>query len=185
MQNSKLVAQRRERLGKGGARETRRQSQVPVVVYGKNRETLHASMDSHDLGMALTRHARILDVELEGEQPLSCLIRDIQRHPVTEELLHVDLLVVAAEDVVRTELPVKLKGSPVGVKQGGQVRRLLHKVTVDCKVAELPSFYEVDVTRLEAGRNLLVKDIRREGIRLLNPDHVAVVQITKPRVSTS
>lgn len=185
MQSSKLAAISRDRLGKGGARETRRQAMVPVVVYGKGQETRHFAVKAHDLGLTIDHHARILELEVEGGSSVNGLIRDIQRHPVTDEILHMDLLLVSDEDVVRTELPIRLKGSPVGVKQGGQVRSLLHRVTVDCKVADLPTFFEVDVTTLQAGRNLLVKDIKREGLRVLNPDHVAVVQITKPRVSTT
>lgn len=182
MQSMKLLASRRERLGKGGARETRRQSLVPVVVYGKEHETTHFAVPSHELGQALAHHARIFELEIEGGDSIKGLIREIQRHPVTDEVVHMDLLAVSPDDVVRTELPIKLNGSPRGVKQGGMVRRLLHKVRVDIKAADVPSFFEIDITNLEAGRNLLIKDLKRDDMRLLNPDHVAVVQITKPRV---
>jgi large subunit ribosomal protein L25 len=108
-------------------------------------------------------------------------VRDIQRHPVNEQVVHVDFMVVQPDQKVTTELPVRLNGNPIGVKQGGQVRRLLGRVKVNCAVADLPSFFDIDITNLEAGRNLLVKDLGSEKIRLLNPDHVAVVQITKAR----
>lgn len=176
-----LDAQPRERLGKGGARTTRRGNMVPVVVYGQKQETLHLSVKAHDLEMALAKHARMVDLHADGKA-LTCLIRDIQRHPVSEEVLHVDFLVVSPDQKVNTDLPVRLLGNPVGVKQGGQLRRLMGKVKVSCTASTLPDFFDIDVTELEAGRNLLVKDLHTDAIRLLNPDHVAVVQITKARL---
>ncbi|MFZ5425712.1 MAG: 50S ribosomal protein L25 [Thermodesulfobacteriota bacterium] len=175
-----LEAVSRDRLGKGGARTTRRADMVPVVVYGKDQETRHLSVKAHDLDMMLAKHARLVDVKV-ADATLPCLIRDIQRHPVTEEVLHVDFMAVTPDQTVVTELPVQLLGNPIGVKQGGQVRKLLSKVKVSCKVSELPSFFDVDITNLEAGSNLLVKDLRGLGLKLLNHDHVAVAQITKMR----
>jgi large subunit ribosomal protein L25 len=176
-----LEALNRDRLGKGGARQTRRDKLVPVVVYGQKQETRHFAVKAHDLEMALARHARVIDLATGDGKVQSCLIRDIQRHPVSEHVLHVDFMVVESGQRVTTELPVRLVGNPIGVKQGGQVRRLLAKVRVNCVVADLPSFFDIDITNLEAGRNLLVKDLGSEAIHLLNPDHVAVVQITKMR----
>ncbi|MBI5828123.1 MAG: 50S ribosomal protein L25 [Chloroflexi bacterium] len=171
----------RERLGKGGARQTRRQKLVPVVVYGQNQETRHLAVKAHDLSMALAKHTRLFDLTAGDGAVTSCLVRDVQRHPVSEDVVHVDFLVVQAGQRVTTELPVRLLGTPIGVKQGGQVRKLMARVRVSCQVAELPSFFDIDITNLEAGRNLLVKDLSTEQLRLLNPEHVAVVQITKMR----
>jgi large subunit ribosomal protein L25 len=170
----------RERLGKGGARQQRLKSMVPVVVYGRNQETRHLAVKAHDLQMALSRHARLIDLQTEGGV-LPCLVREVQRHPVSEEVIHADFMVVQPSQRVTLDLPVRLVGNPIGVKQGGQVRKLMAKVRVSCLVADLPSFFEIDITNLEAGRNLLVKDLSTEQMRLLNPDHVAVVQITKMR----
>jgi large subunit ribosomal protein L25 len=176
-----LEALNRERLGKGGARTTRRGALVPVVVYGKNLETRHFSVKAHALDMALQHHARVLELKTDDGACLNCLIRDIQRHPVSESVLHVDFMVVDNDQRVVTELPVVLLGNPIGVKQGGQVRKLLAKVRVSCKVSDLPTFFELDITNLEAGGNMLVKDLSTPTVKLLNAEHVAVVQITKMR----
>jgi len=175
-----LEALNRDRLGKGGARQTRRGDLVPVVVYGRNQETLHLAVKAHDLDMLLARQERLVDLQAGGEV-LPCLIRDIQRHPVSEKVVHADFMTVTPDQKVATDLPVRLLGNPVGVKQGGQVRRLMAKVRVACQVSDLPHYFDIDITNLEAGRNLLVKDLHQEHIRLLNPDHVAIVQITKAR----
>jgi len=176
-----LEAVSRDRLGKGGARTTRRGEMVPVVVYGKDQETRHLAINAHELTMTLARHARLVELKTADGLQLSCLIRDVQRHPVTEGVLHVDFLAVTPDQTVVTELPVQLLGNPIGVKQGGQVRKLLSKVRVSCRVSELPTFFDVDITNLEAGSNLLIKDLRKLGLKLLNHDHVAVAQITKMR----
>jgi large subunit ribosomal protein L25 len=183
MATATLSAQTRQRLGKGGARQARLQKTVPAVIYGGAEDNRHLTLDAHELGLALDHHARIIEVQVDGA-PVRCLVREVQRHPVSEQVLHLDLLRVTDGDPVRTLLPLRLLGSPVGVKQGGQVRRLLHKVRVECDPATLPDFYDVDITRLEAGRTLLLRDIAREGIRLLGNQQVAVVQITKPRAKS-
>ncbi|MFA7331572.1 MAG: 50S ribosomal protein L25 [Candidatus Delongbacteria bacterium] len=176
-----LEALNRDRLGKGGARTTRRGELVPVVVYGKNLETRHLSVKAHALEMALQHHARVVELKTADGALHNCLIRDIQRHPVSEAVLHVDFMAVENEQRVVTELPVVLIGNPIGVKQGGQVRRLINKVRVSCKVSDIPAFFEIDITNLEAGGNVLVRDLGTPTLKLLNPDHVAVVQITKMR----
>jgi len=176
-----LEALNRDRLGKGGARQHRLNHLVPVVVYGQNQETRHLAVKAHDLKLALSKHARLIDLQTADGGVLSCLVREVQRHPVSEDVVHVDFMVVKSDQKVVTELPVRLLGNPIGVKQGGQVRKLMAKVRVNCQVADLPSFFDIDITNLEAGKNLLVKDLSTEQMRLLNPDHVAVVQITKMR----
>jgi large subunit ribosomal protein L25 len=176
-----LEALNRDRLGKGGARQSRMKNLVPVVVYGQNQETRHLAVKAHDLEMLLSKQVRLVDIKCDDGAVLPCLVREIQRHPVSEVVIHVDFLVVQETQRVTINLPVRLSGNPVGVKQGGQVRKLMTKVKVNCQVKDLPSFFEIDITNVEAGRNLLVKDLSTETIRLLNPDHVAVVQITKAR----
>jgi large subunit ribosomal protein L25 len=176
-----LEALNRDRLGKGGARQHRLKKLVPVVVYGQNQETRHLAVHAHDLQLALGKHARLIDLKTDDGATLACLVREVQRHPVSEDVVHVDFMVVKGDQRVTTDLPVRLLGNPIGVKQGGQVRKLMAKVRVSCLVSDLPSFFEIDITNLEAGKNLLVKDLGTEQLRLLNPDHVAVVQITKMR----
>lgn len=183
MATATLAAQPRERLGKGGARQARLRKTVPAVVYGGAGENVHLTMDAHELEIALKHHARILEVRIDGGVE-RCLVREVQRHPVTEDAVHVDLLRVVDGRPVRTVLPIRLDGSPIGVKQGGMVRRLLHKMTVECDPAHLPDFFAIDITKLEAGRTLLVKDLLRDDMRVMNNGQVAVVQITKPRAKT-
>ncbi len=184
MEIQKLELNPRERLGKGAARQVRKRADVPVVVYGKDRDTEHYSVNAHDLETALAHHARLLQLNQGKKQLGVCLVREIQRHPVSEDVMHADFYSVQPEDKIQLQLPVRLTGRPVGVKQGGQVRTLLHRVNVECKTADLPMFYEIDITRLEAGSTLLVRDLPLGDIKVLNHEHVAVVQITKPRDKT-
>lgn len=183
MATATLAAQPRERLGKGGARQARLNKTVPVVVYGGEGENVHLTLDAHELELAMNHNARIIEVQVGGKSE-RCLVHAVQRHPLTENVEHMDLLRVADGKPVRTVLPIKLKGSPLGVKQGGQVRTLLHKVKVECDPAKLPDFYTIDITNLEAGRTLLVKDLVLDGVTVLNGERVAVIQITKPRAKT-
>ena len=176
-----LQAIDREKVGKGAARSLRRDSKVPVVLYGNKVETSHHAVDAKELDTALLHHARVIVLAVEGKEPVKAVIREIQRHPVSEEVRHVDLLAVQDEDVVTLRIPVRHVGNPVGVKQGGQLRQLITRLEIRCKAVNIPSFVEVDITNLEAGRNMLVKDLPAADYEFVAPPHVAVMQITKPR----
>ncbi len=176
-----LQASNREKVGKGASRSLRRDNMIPVVVYGSKVETTHHAVDAKELDTALLHHARVIMLAVEGKEPIKAVIREVQRHPVTEEVRHVDLLAVQDDDVVTLRIPVKHIGNPVGVKQGGQLRQLVTKLEISCKAIDIPSFVEVDITNLEAGRNLLVKDLPKAAYTFIAPPHIAVMQITKPR----
>jgi large subunit ribosomal protein L25 len=176
-----MNAQMRETRGKGGARQTRRDGRVPVVMYAKSHAVSHVSIDAKEFDTMIKKQHRILLLEGEGLEKTMCLIHEVQRHPVSEKVIHADFLVVQEDEVVCTKLPIRLVGEAVGVKEGGQIRQLLHYMKVECKIADLPSFFDVDITERHADSTMLVRDLDVEGMEVLNDSHLAVMQMTKPR----
>jgi large subunit ribosomal protein L25 len=176
-----MDAQMREIRGKGGARQTRRDGRVPIVVYARGLDSKHLSIDAKEFDTLILKKHRKFTMKGDGIDETLCVIQDLQRHPVSMKVIHADFIAVTPETVLITKLPVALTGEPVGIKEGGQVRQLLHYVQVECKVELLPPVYEVDTTECHASTTLLVRDLPVGEMKILNDSHLAVMQVTKPR----
>ena len=111
-ERTKLIAEARNSFGKGSSRQLRRAGRVPAVAYGHGTDPVHMSVDAHELFLAIKGQANaLLDVELDGEKML-VLVKDIQRHPISRDYLHADLLRVKRGEKVQVEVPVEVIGEP-------------------------------------------------------------------------
>ncbi len=186
MSSVTLKASPREATGTNASRRVRVSENIPAVYYKGSEEPLSLQVNAKEFGNALKEHHRVVSLELDGKTYENCLIREVQRHPVTGEVTHIDFQGLEAGKTIRVTLPIQFNGSPIGIRQGGQVRRLLHKATISVKPEHLPRFIEVEVAQLEASQTMLVRDLPvNENYKLLVPDHVAVIQVTKPRAATA
>lgn len=153
--NPILVATTRTEFGKGAARRARRAQMVPGVVYGHG-ETTHLDLPEHDLFLIVRGNKNALvELKIDGTSQLA-LVKDIQRHPVKRNLLHVDFLAVKAGEKVDVEVAIVV----VGEAAPGTVYNVEeHTVTVKAPATEIPESIEVDVTGLEAGTVVRVSDL--------------------------
>lgn len=182
MERSILKATLRDRLGKGPSRRDRMDESFPAVYYRGQDAPRHIRINSHEFGLLMKQQVRVVTLEIEGETVKDCLIRDIQRHPVTGAVLHVDFQGMIPGRKVRVRLPIAFVGNPIGLRQGGQIRKLLHFARIACLPEAVPTAVQVDITTMEAGTTKLVRDLPvNPDYTLLVPDHLAVIQITKPR----
>ena len=152
----KLSAVARTNFGKGSARQARRDGRVPAVVYGHGAEPVHFTVDAHELFLAIKGQANaLLSIELDGEDILA-LVKDIQRHPLSRQLVHADLLRVNKGEKVDVEVPVELVGeSAVGTRAYVEILHLL----VKAPATHLPEVITVDVEGREDGAHVTVADI--------------------------
>lgn len=160
-----LAAARRDELGSGPARRLRKQGRVPAVLYGHGVEPTPISLDARELYHALHTPAGLnvlIRLELDGAEHLT-VPREVQRHPVRDDLLHVDLLAVSAEQRITAEVPVHLVGEE-DVEPGGIVSQMLHTLPVRAPVLAVPNYLEVDLS----GRG--IGDVVRAGDVPLPPD---------------
>lgn len=153
--NPILVATTRTEFGKGAARRARRAQMVPGVVYGHG-ETTHLDLPEHDLFLIVRGNKNALvELKIDGTSQLA-LVKDIQRHPVKRNLLHVDFLAVKAGEKVDVEVAIVV----VGEAAPGTVYNVEeHTVTVKAPATDIPESIEVDVTGLEAGTVVRVSDL--------------------------
>jgi large subunit ribosomal protein L25 len=187
MATVKLKVLPRTDLGKQGAKRTRAGGSVPAVLYGEQLDTRSLSIDGHDLRVALSTPSGrnvILQLNLEGEEGTTrAVIREMDRDPVTREILHVDLQRISENRPVIMHVPVTLVGESLAVKEGrGILDHTMRQLEVKCLPRDIPEHIEVDISSLEVKHAIHVREIEAEHLELLdNPDR-PVVEVLQPTI---
>lgn len=154
--NPILVAQTRSEFGKGAARRARRASLVPAVVYGHGGDPLHLDVPGHELFLIVRGNANALvELKIDGKSQLA-LVKDVQRHPVSRNILHADFLAVKAGEKVDVEVPLVLVGEAAPATQAAIEE---HTITVKASATAIPESIEVDITGLVAGTVVRASDL--------------------------
>ena len=157
-----VKAQGREGRGKNEARRLRKTGAIPAIVYGASKAPVPVSVDPKQIFRILksdSGHNTIFDLEMDGENTKAMIV-DWQTEPIKGALLHIDLKRIAMDKKLTVTVPILLKGEAVGVKQqGGIMEQLLREVEIECLPADIPAHIDVDVTNLEFGHVLRVKDL--------------------------
>jgi large subunit ribosomal protein L25 len=175
----------REGTGKGAARSLRRQGQVPAVIYGHGREPISLSLNARDLDKLLGHiqaESTVIDISVGG-QTAKTLIREIQRHPIKRQILHVDFQALVAGEKVTVSIPIVLNGIPEGVRlEGGVMDQTLRELEIEVDPANIPDHAELDVTNMVIGDSLHVSDIKLpEGVEILDDPETSVAVLAAPR----
>lgn len=185
MENTKLIAKKRDLEGSSNARRIRGAGSLPAVIYGDEKESVSVEINTHDFEQILHHSASesvIVDIELEGEGSVSVLVKDVQHHPVSSDLLHVDLMRVAANKPIHVDILVELVGEAAGVKEGGSVDHVMHSIGVECLPGDLVDTFEVDISEMEIGSVLHVSDLKLGAkFKLLVDEKAIVATIAAPR----
>ena len=177
----KLNVDIRKEHGTSAARRTRLQNKVPAVVYHSGIEATPLSVDKISLNKALRTGQMIFEVNVEDKNQF-VLVKEIQYHPVTDEIIHVDFQKVKEDEKISLEVAVRSSGEAQGVKLGGLLVQMLNSVTIKCKPAEIPEYLEIDVTDMEMNTNLFVKDITLPtDVEMLTAEDIAVVSVQEPK----
>ena len=177
----KLNVDIRKEHGTSAARRTRLQNKVPAVVYHSGIEATPLSVDKISLNKALRTGQMIFEVNVEDKNQF-VLVKEIQYHPVTDEIIHIDFQKVKEDEKISLEVAIRSTGEAQGVKLGGLLVQMLNSVTVKCRPAEIPEFLEIDVTDMEINTNLFVKDITLPSdVEMITAQDIAVVSVQEPK----
>jgi large subunit ribosomal protein L25 len=185
---SMLKAQKREGTGKGVARKLRQSGRVPAVLYGRELDALHLSIDAREaeiLFRSISVDNTIVELKVEDDKaPYETLVREIQMHPWRASMLHVDFLRIQADVEVDLDVPVPLEGVPAGVRlNGGVLEQIVHEVPIRCLPSLIPESIVLDVTGLDLNQSLHVSDIvLGSGIELRMPGDQTICMVAVPRV---
>ncbi|MDR7385976.1 MAG: 50S ribosomal protein L25 [Armatimonadota bacterium] len=190
MQRLTLEVDARGERGKSAVRKLRRAGRVPGVLYGRGIEPLAISVDARAVEAALQRLAGanvLLDILVREDGHVRtelAMLQDVQRDVLTRRILHVDLHRISLTEKVYTRLPVRLKGEPPGVREGGILEFLRHEVEVTGLPTDLPDHLELDVSRLALGDSLHVRDLKvPPGVTVLTPPEETLVTVLAPAVA--
>lgn len=180
MSEAILFAEPREELGSRPSGRLRRAGRVPAVVYGHGGDNEHVTVDARELNHILAGEsgANTLITLTVGARSETALARQIQRHPVRGEILHVDFVRVSADEEISAEIPVHLTGEAEGVRNGGVLDQVLFTVSVQAKPGDLPPAIEFDVTDLEVGGQVRAGDLTvPAGVTLVTDPEALVASI--------
>jgi large subunit ribosomal protein L25 len=171
----------RKELGKKQARKIRQQEHVPCVMYG-GEGNVHFSAHENELKeIVYTPDVYIIDFELEGKKRRG-VIKDIQFHPVSDKVQHIDFTEVVENKPVTMAIPIKLTGNSIGLKNGGKLRIRRRYLTVQGDADNLPDRLEVDITKLKIGQVFKIEDLSFANLDLLDPEKSMVVGVVSSRV---
>ena len=183
---SELVLKVKTRgTGKHSNKQVRKNGLVPGIFYIKGDEAIPIATDPLSLRpIVYTSETKIVNLEVEGQaEPKECILKEVSFHPVTDKILHFDLHGVTRGQLMNFEVPVNLVGSSVGVKLGGLLQQLIHRLPIRCLPKDLPSTIEIDISKLKIGQAICIKDIATEGIEYPLPPDTAVVSCVQSRAS--
>ena len=185
MEETKLIAKKRDLQGSPNSRRMRKAGILPAVVYGDGEAAMPVQIETHAFEQLLHHHTSetlLVDIDIEGEGSSSVLVKEVQHHPVTSELVHVDLQKVSANKPIQVEITVEIVGEAEGVKAGGVLDLIMHTLAVECLPGDLVESLQVDVSELEIGTSLHASDIKLGAkLKLLTDPEAIVVAVAEPR----
>lgn len=183
----KITAEKREGLGKSVTRKLRAAKKLPAVLYGEGKESQALLLSAEEVGKVLSdSHARssviTLSVVEDGKTAdKNVLIKEVQRHPVQDFLYHVDFLEVAMDKEITLNVPVELTGTAEGIKMGGILQFLARELKVTCLPANIPAQVKVDITPLNIGDAIHVRDlVPPAGVKFVFDSNFTVVSVVSP-----
>lgn len=181
MKSVKINATEREDLGSKFARKLRKEGNVPCVAYGAT-DPLHFYADTLQFrDLVYTAEAVKAEITV-GDKKLDAIIQDIQFHPVSDEVMHIDFLELTAGKPVTIEVPVILNGLSKGVRNGGVMKHVFRKVSVRALPKDLPSEINIDVTELRIGQGIRIDELTKEGeYEFMHPDNTVICSIRMAR----
>ena len=177
----KLNVSVREGKGTSFARKLRLENKVPAVLYHSGVEGTSLSVEKNELYKALKTGQFIFEIKV-GDKEQFVLVKEVQYHPVTDEIIHVDFQQVKEDQKISLEVPLRTEGESEGVKLGGILVQLLNVVTINCKPSNVPEALSVDVSDLEMNSSLFVKDIiLPDDVEMVTAEDIAVVSVQEPK----
>lgn len=181
MKSITINGSKRESVGKKVTKALRNAGKVPCVVYGGG-EPLHFSADEMAFkGLVYTADVHTVVIALESGEKIDAVLQDIQFHPVTDTILHMDFYQIFDDKEIIMQIPVHTKGTARGVKNGGVLRYNLRRLKVKGLAANLPDFVEANVTPLKIGNKLYVTALASDAFVIQHPDNTVVCQVKTSR----
>jgi len=179
----KLDIENRKSVGKKAAKVIRKAGKIPSVLYYKGEQPISISVDKQMLYHAIKSEQRIYEMDIKNELQY-VMIKEIQYHPVTDEMIHVDFMRVRRTEKMTISVPITLVGKPVGVTEGGILSQAMNQIEISCYPTNVPERIEVDVDHLGLNSSVSVADVNvdDEDIEILSAADLNVASVIPPTV---
>ncbi|MEZ4798003.1 MAG: 50S ribosomal protein L25/general stress protein Ctc [Flavobacteriaceae bacterium] len=183
MKSITINGSKRESVGKKATKALRNAGEVPCVLYGGDQPLHFSAPELAFSQLVYTPNAHTVVIALDNGNTLNAVLQDIQFHPVTDKILHIDFYQLFEDKEIAMDIPVNLVGNARGVKNGGVLRRNNRKLRVKALPTNLPDFIEIDITPMKIGSKIYVRDLDQEKYRFLHTDNTVVCQIKTARTA--
>ncbi|MGV3461463.1 MAG: 50S ribosomal protein L25/general stress protein Ctc [Flavobacterium sp.] len=183
MKSITIKGSERESVGKAATRAARNAGMVPCVLYGGDSPVHFTAEDIAFKGLVYTPNVHTVVIDLEGGKQYNAVLQDIQFHPVSDKILHIDFYQLHDDKEITMDVPVKVTGTSPGVLGGGVLRINQRKLKVRALPANLPDFVEANISELEMGNKLYVTKVETNNFKILNPENTVVVQVRISRAA--
>jgi len=178
-----LNARKREEYKESTLNQLRKKGIIPGIYYGYQVENIIIAASELDLRPIIyTTESRIVNLKFDDDKSFSCILKDVQFHPVSDKPLHFDLIAIKEGEVMNIEVSVHLIGTPIGVREGGMLQHILHKLDVECLPSNIPSHIDVDISDLNINDSFKVGDLKLDNIKILNEENASIVSVVPPVV---
>ena len=183
MKSITINGSKRESVGKKATKALRNAGEVPCVLYGGDQPVHFSATELAFSQLVYTPNAHTVVIALDNGETLNAVLQDIQFHPVTDRIFHVDFYQLFEDKEIAMNIPVRLNGNSKGVKNGGVLRKNNRKLRVKALPTNLPDTIEIDITPLKIGGKVYVGDLDQENYRFLHTDNTVVCQVKTARTA--
>ena len=172
----------REKVGKSNTRSLRNQGNVPCVLYGGEKQVCFYAHENDFRNLVNTPDVYVVELDISGNKTRA-IMKDIQFHPVTDRILHIDFLEVFDDKEITISIPVILNGLSIGVRNGGNLMFRRRKIITRALIENMPDAIELDIEHLKIGQFIYIKDLDQDGCEFLAPDNSVVVGVKTARAA--
>ena len=172
----------REKVGKSNTRSLRNQGNVPCVLYGGEKQVCFYAHENDFRNLVNTPDVYVVELDISGNKTRA-IMKDIQFHPVTDRILHIDFLEVFEDKEITISIPVILNGLSIGVRNGGNLMFRRRKIITRALIENMPDAIELDIEHLKIGQFIYIKDLDQDGCEFLAPDNSVVVGVKTARAA--
>ena len=183
MKSITINGSQRESVGKKSTKALRNAGQVPCVIYGGDKPLHFSAPELAFSKLVYTANAHTVVIALDNGEKYNAVMQDIQFHPVTDRILHIDFYQIFENKAITMNIPVQLTGSSKGVMNGGNLRRPYRKLRVKAIPSKLPDFIEIDITPLKIGDKVSISELMNEDYTFVHPDNMVVCQVRRSRLA--
>ena len=183
MKSITINGSKRESVGKSSSKALRNAGQIPCVLYGGEGPIHFSAPELAFSKLVYTSNAYTVVIALGEKEQFSAIMQDIQFHPVSDKILHIDFYQLFEDKQISIDIPVKLNGNAIGVRLGGNLQRNKRKLRVKALPTNLPDSIEIDISGLNIGDKVYITELSNENYEFLHPDNTVVCQVRKARAA--